>query len=84
VQALSEWTTLIVYKWLLNQFNSKCGGSGICEHNRHRRRKESTEKSEDEDLEEDEEFYNQVQHAVQVMTVRRAPQTKAKVSVSTD
>ena len=62
----------------------QCGGASICEHNRHRRRKESPEKSEDEDLEEDEEFYDQVQHAVQVMTVRRAPQTKAKVSVSTD
>jgi hypothetical protein len=31
---LSEWTTLIVYKWLLNQFNSKqaskMGDGGVC------------------------------------------------------
>ena len=42
------------------------------------RRKEDAEKSEEKDLEEDEEFYNQVQHAVQAMEVVERPTNKGK------
>jgi hypothetical protein len=43
------------------------------------RRKEDAEKSEEKDLEEDEEFYNKVQHAVQANAVEEKPTKKAKI-----
>jgi hypothetical protein len=42
------------------------------------RRKEDVEKSEEKDLEEDEEFYNKVQHAVQANAVEERPTKKAE------
>ena len=42
------------------------------------RRKEDAEKSEEKDLEEDEEFCNKVQHAVQANAARRGPRKKPK------
>ncbi len=42
------------------------------------RRKEDAEKSEEKDLEEDEQFCNKVQHAVQANAARRGPRKKPK------